>query len=393
MKIMNPRLKICIVTSNRADFGLLNNLINEINRYKKNFDLKIIVTGSHLFKSHGLTINEIIKNRQIKIFKKIEIYSTALHDANFISDALSKTIVKFQNIFKKYSNDIVVLLGDRYEILGVALAATINRIAIAHIHGGELTEGAIDDQIRHAITKFSHLHFVSAEEYKKRVIQLGEQPDTVHNVGALGLDSVINTKFFSKKEIEKILCIKFQKYFLIVTLHPETQKKGLTKNLIFQLLEALNQLKNTTIIFTMPGADLEYKIIKSEINKFIKKKNNAFFFKSLGQKLYLSCLKYSNGMIGNSSSGIFEMPYFGRGTINIGDRQKGRILMNSVINVNPVKQEILNAIKLIISKEFMLNKKSKKNIYGNGLAAKKIVNILKRIDLKNIRQKVFYNIN
>ena len=142
----------------------------------------------------------------------------------------------------------------------------------------------------------------------------------------------------------------------------------------------------------MPGADLEYKIIKSEINKFIKRKNNAFFFKSLGQKLYLSCLKYSNGMIGNSSSGIFEMPYFGRGTINIGDRQKGRILMNSVINVNPVKQEILNAIKLIISKEFMLNKKSKKNIYGNGLAAKKIVNILKRINLKNIRQKVFYNI-
>ena len=385
---MNNKLFIYLFTTTRAEFGLLKNLINEILKVQ-NLRLKVIVTGSHLDNSNGLTIKEIKEDR-IDVYKKIKIYNKFDGSSNKITESICISISKVANLLKRKPSDLVIILGDRYEIFSIAIASFIARIPIAHIQGGELTMGSIDDSIRHAITKLSHYHFVTNLIHKNRVKQLGENPNKIFNVGALGIDSILNTSLFLKCELEKILKIKFQNKILIVTIHPETQKKNYNNKMVTEIMKALSVLNNITIIITSPGLDHDSLLIKKIIKKYLKK--NIYYYKSLGQKIYLSCLNVSDGVLGNSSSGIIEAPFLKKPTINVGDRQKGRPLAKSIINSRPKKNEIVKAIGIIFSEQFKKRCLSTSNLFGKGDAAKKIVSILKKIKINDDLSKRFYDL-
>ena len=381
-------IKISVITSTRADFGLLKNLI--IILKKSNFKNTLIASGTHFSKKYGNTSNEI-KNSKIKIDAKITQKIKTNNSVN-VSKLMSNFIHETAKILDKLKPNLVILLGDRYEILGSAIAAHLSGIPVAHIHGGELTGGIIDDAFRHAITKMSQIHFVSNDVYRRRVIQLGENPKTVFTVGGMGVDSINKTKTLSKKLVEKKLKINFKKKSLLVNFHPETLNKGLAKYQIMELLNALKKHPDTTFIFTMPGAEVGNNFIIEEIEKFVKKNVNAFYFKSLGQINYFSILKIVDAMIGNSSSGLLEMPSFKKGTINLGSRQDGRLKSKSVIDVKVNSKEISNSIHKIYSKDFQRKIKSCKNPYGTGGASTKILKIIKKKDLKNILIKKFYDL-
>jgi len=381
-------MKIFLITSSRADFGLLKNLILEINKFNK-FNLKVIATGSHFSKKHGSTYEEIIQDK-IKIFKKITIKNKTLEPFDIIRD-MSVVLNKMASFLSKNRPDLLIILGDRYEILASAIPFYFYKIPIAHIHGGELTAGSLDDGVRHCLTKISNIHFVANEQYKRRIIQLGENPKYIFNVGGLGADNIHRMRFLSKKELQKNLNIKFKKKSLIINLQPEHSEK-LTKNLLTETLNALKTQKEKTLIFTMSGSDLYNNIIFHYIKNFVKKNNNCYFFKSLGSKNFLSCLRYVDGMLGNSSSGLLEMPSFKKATINIGKRQFGRLESKSVINVNPKKRLIAKAIERIYSLKFKKILKNSKNPYGNGKSIEKIVSILKKINLGKINNKIFFDL-
>ena len=382
-------MKICIITSTRADFGLLKNLIINIRKNKK-FILKVIASGTHFSEKYGYTYSEI-KESKIKIDKKIvcKFYSD---NPTGISNILSKCVVESSKIFKAFRPDILIVLGDRYEILASTIAAHLSRIPVAHIHGGEVTQGVVDDAFRHSITKMSHIHFVANKIYRNRVIQLGESPKNVYVVGGLGVDSISKTNLLTKKELEKKFNFKFNLNNFLVNFHPETLNKNLAKKQINEILSALGQLKNTNLIFTMPGADLESQIITNLVKRFIRKNKNSYFFKSLGQVNYFSFLKQVDGLIGNSSSGILEIPYFKKGTINIGTRQSGRLISKSVINTEIKKNKIISSVKKLLSKKFQKDIKKNINPYGSPGASKKIIKILKKIKIKNIFNKSFFDI-
>ena len=320
--------KILFITSSRADYGTLRNVILETQ--KRNKETYLLVTGSHLSSEFGNTIKEIKKDRIKKIIKK-KILNKKFKDAK-IDSYIAESVKITKDVISKKRPDVVVILGDRYELLGCAIAAMVSRVPIAHIHGGEVTAGAFDDSIRHSITKLSHLHFPCHEKYKQRLIQLGENPKSIFNYGSLGAHAISKLKFVKKKDIEKILKIKFEKKIILVTFHPVTLEKYMAEFHIKNLINFLNKLENTTIIFTSPNFDNERNILKKEIFNFVKKKNNVYFFHSLGSKLYLSLMKISYMVIGNSSSGVLETPSFGTRTINIGNRQKGRILSDNIVN-------------------------------------------------------------
>ena len=383
-------MKVCIITSTRADFGLLKNLIFEIKK-NKNFLLKVIASGAHFSKKYGYTYDEI-KESKIEIDKKI-ICKFKFDNPEGISQVMSKCILESSKIFESFRPDLLIVLGDRYEILASTISAHLCRIPVAHIHGGEVTQEVIDDAFRHSITKMSHVHFVANGIYKKRVIQLGENPKNIYVVGGLGVDSIKKTNLVTKNELEKKFNFKFSKANFLVNFHPETLNKNMAKQQIRELLSALTQLKNTSLIFTMPGADLENAIIAQAIKKFTLKNKNAYFFKSLGQINYFSFLKQIDGIIGNSSSGLLEMPYFKKGTINIGNRQTGRLISKSVINVKINKSKIILAIKKLLSNNFQKNIKNNTNPYGEPGASDKIVNILKKIKTEKIINKKFFDIN
>ena len=383
-------MKVCIITSTRADFGLLKHLIFKIKKNKK-FILKVMASGTHFSKKYGYTYDEI-KESKIKIYKKI-ICKFNSDNSVGISQVISKCIIESSKIFKAFRPDLVIVLGDRYEILASTISAHLCRIPVAHIHGGEVTQGVIDDAFRHSITKMSHIHFVANAIYKKRVIQLGESPKNVYVVGGLGVDSISKTNLLTKYELEKKFNFKFNATNLLVNFHPETLNKNLAKQQTRELLSALSQLKNTSLIFTMPGADLESQIVIKLIKKFTLKSKNAYFFKSLGQVNYFSFLKQVDGMIGNSSSGLLEMPYFKKGTINIGNRQSGRLISKSIINIKIKKSKIVQAVKKLLSNNFQKNIKNNINPYGNPGASDKIVKILKKIKTKKIINKIFFDIN
>jgi GDP/UDP-N,N'-diacetylbacillosamine 2-epimerase (hydrolysing) len=383
-------MKICIITSNRADFGLLKNLIFKIEK-NKNFILKVIASGTHFSKKYGYTYDEI-KESKIQIYRKI-ICKFNSDNSEGISQVISKCITESSKIFKTFRPDIVIVLGDRYEILASAISAHLSRIPVAHIHGGEVTHGVIDDAFRHSITKMSHIHFVANAIYKKRVVQLGESPKNVYVVGGLGVDSISKTNLLKKSELEKKFNLKFNKTNFLVNFHPETLNKNLAKKQIRELLSAFSELKNTGLIFTMPGPDLENEIVVKLIKKFTLKHKNAYFFKSLGQVNYFSFLNQVDGMIGNSSSGLLEMPYFKKGTINIGTRQSGRLFAKSVINIKIKKSKIIQAVKKLLSNNFQKNIRNNINPYGNPGASDKIIKILKKIKVKKIINKKFFDIN
>lgn len=382
--------KICVVTSSRADYGLLKSVISCLDSDPK-FNLQLIATGMHLLPKFGNTYKEI-ETDGFKIDYKIKMLSNS-DTAEAIIKSMGKGSINFADVLVKIKPDLIIVLGDRFEILTVVSSALIASIPIAHLHGGESTEGLIDEAIRHSITKMSHLHFVATENYRKKVIQLGEQPNRVFNVGGLGVDRIKNTKLLNKKEIEKILNFKFANKNLLVTFHPVTLEKNNEERHFKQLLLALKLLKDTNIIFTLPNADKNGQIIIKLIKNFVRKNLNAKSFSSLGQLNYLSCIQFIDGVIGNSSSGLLEIPTFKKGTINIGERQKGRVQASSIINCRPEKRSIELAIKKLYSKKFKLQLRKTINPYGNGGATKKIIKIIKNFNLDGILKKEFYNLD
>lgn len=380
--------KICVITGTRADYGLLQWLMNEI-KEDKYLKLQVIATGMHLSSEYGNTFAEIEKDG-FKIDFKVENLLNS-DTAVGVTKSVGLGIIGFADAFSKLKPDLILLLGDRFEILSAATAAMIGNYPLAHLHGGETTEGAFDEAIRHSITKMSHIHFVSNEIYRNRVMQLGENPSNVYISGGLGVDAIKRTKLFNKKDLEKELNFKFHKKNLLITFHPETLEKNYGIDQLDELLLALETLTNTGLIFTMPNADTGGKEISKKITAFILGKTNAIAFKSLGQRRYLSCIKYTDAVVGNSSSALAESPTFKKGSINIGERQKGRLKALSVIDCEPTKLSILNAIKKLYSKSFASNLINVQNPYGNGGASKFIVKTLKSIELDQIKIKSFHD--
>lgn len=384
---MNTR-KICIVTGTRAEYGLLFWLMKEIAN-DKDLELQLIVTGMHLSPEFGLTYKEIEKD--FTIDKKIEMLLSS-DTAVGISKSMGLAQISFAEAFDDLQPDILVVLGDRYEIFSAVSAAMIARIPIAHLHGGETTEGAFDESIRHSITKMSHLHFTAAEEYRDRVIQLGEEPNRVFNVGALGIDNIKKLKLLSKLDFEKSIDFKLNKKNILVTFHPVTLENATAKKQFQNLLDAIDILEDTHIIFTKANSDTDGRVINQMIDEYvIKNKHKAVGFTSLGQLRYLSALQFVDAVVGNSSSGLLEAPSFKIGTINIGDRQKGRIMASSIISCNSDIQSISNSFDLVYSKNFKQLLLETINPYGNGGSSIKIKNTLKDVLLTNIIKKSFYN--
>lgn len=381
--------KICVVTSTRAEYGLLYWLLKEIEADSE-LKLQLIVTGMHLSPEFGLTYKEIEK--EFKIDKKIEILSGS-HTSLDICAEMARVYEKFASALAELKPDILVLLGDRYEIFGVAGVASIMQIPIAHIHGGETTQGAFDEAFRHSITKMSHIHFAATNEYANRIIQLGEEPSRVFNVGGPGIENIKKLNLLNKNEFEKSIKFKLAKKNLLITFHPATLENSSAREQFNELLNALDELEETNFIFTKANSDTDGDVINKMIDEYVRQNpQKAAAFASLGQLRYLSAIKFVDIVLGNSSSGLLEVPSFKKATINIGDRQKGRARASSVIDVRPVKEEILAAIKRAYSKEFEQTLKDTINPYDGGNPSKKMVKILKEIKLDGILKKKFYDI-
>ena len=379
--------KISVITGSRADYGLLKWLILFLQK-DKNIKSSLIVTGTHLSKNYGYTI-DAIKKDGLEITYKINIKIKKTDEKN-LANSMAISLNKTTQALSKLKPDIVILLGDRYELLSSAISCMILNIPIGHIHGGELTEAAFDDSIRHSITKMSHLHFVANNIYKKRVMQLGENKKNIFNVGGLGLDNLKYIKLLNKNELEKNLGIKFLKKSCLVTFHPVTREKKSVNQLI-QLLDSMKNFKDITFIITSPNADTVGLKMKKVILQYVKKTKNFYFYNSLGQLRYLSTIKAVDFVLGNSSSGIIEVPELKKITINIGDRQKGRLMAKSIIQCKARKKDITRKINLIYNK--YKNKKiiNNSNLHGKAGASLKIYNILKRVNLKKLIKKKFYD--
>ena len=385
---MKTKRKICVVTGTRAEYGLLYWLMKEIEADDA-LELQLIVTGMHLSPEFGLTYKTIEK--EFRIDKKIEMLLSSDTPVG-ISKSMGLAQISFAEAYDELKPDIVVVLGDRYEIFSAASAAMIGRIPIAHLHGGETTEGAFDESIRHSITKMSHLHFTATDEYRNSVIQLGEHPDRVFNVGGMGIENIKRLKLLSKEEFEKSIDFKLNTKNILVTFHPVTLENATAKEQFGELLKAIDELEDTHIIFTKANSDTDGRVINRMIDDYVSKHaDKSVCFTSLGQLRYLSALQYVDAVVGNSSSGLAEAPTFKIGTINIGDRQKGRIMAESVINCKPDKGSILNAFEKLYSKEFQEGLRTSVNPYGDGCASVQIIEEIKRIDLKNILKKSFYD--
>jgi len=381
--------KICVITGTRAEYGLLYWLIKAI-KEDKELKLQLIVTGMHLSPEFGLTYKEIEK--EFSVDKKIEILLSS-DTSVAISKSMGLALISFSEAFEELKPDIVVVLGDRYEIFSATSAAMIAKIPIAHLHGGETTQGIIDEAIRHSITKMSHLHFTATNEYKNRVIQLGEHPNRVFNVGGMGIENIKRLKLLSLKEFEKSIDFKLNKKNILVTFHPVTLENNTAKEQFQELLNAIDELKDTNIIFTKANSDINGRVINQMIEEYVDNNTHkSVCFASLGQERYLSALQFVDVILGNSSSGILEAPSFKIGTINIGDRQKGRVKASSIIDCKPNKSSILKAFDKLYSKEFQEALKTTVNPYGNTCASEKIVEVLKSVNLENILKKSFYDL-
>ena len=382
--------KICVITGTRAEFGLLRPLI-ELIANDKELQLQLIATGMHLSPEFGYTLNEITE-AGFMVDKKVECLLSS--DSSIgVSKTIALAISGFADALAELTPDLVVVLGDRTEILGAVIATAMANIPIAHLHGGETTEGAYDEAIRHSITKFSHLHFTSTEAYRKRVIQLGEHPDTVFNVGAIGLDAIKKLPLLDKASFEQAIGFKLKERNILITYHPVTLEKEAPIETFENILIALDELTNTALIFTHANSDKNGRIINKMITEYVSShKDKAVEFKSLGQLRYLSALQFVDFVIGNSSSGMTEVPAFYIPTINIGDRQKGRINCESVINSNNSLEDIKKSITFALDKTFREKIQQQELLYGNGTAAEKILQIIKEHNHISIK-KSFYNID
>ena len=381
--------KICIITGTRAEYGLLRWVIESV-RDAPELELQLVVTGMHLSPEFGLTYREIEKDG-FKINYKIEMLLSSDTPAG-LAKSMGLGLIGFGDAFQKLHPDLILVLGDRFEIFSAVSAAMVAQIPVAHIHGGEATEGLIDEPIRHSISKMSHLHFVAAEEYRKRVIQLGENPDRVFLVGGLGIDNIKKMDLLDRSTLEDALDFKLGLKNLLITFHPVTLENATSAQQMSELLAALKMLEDTHLIFTMPNADTFGRVIFEMIKKFVAENLYARAYTSLGQLKYLSCIRHVDGVVGNSSSGLIEVPSFSKGTINIGDRQRGRLKAKSVIDCSPKQRSITASLQKLYSKEFQLILKTVKNPYGDGGASEKVVDTLIRTPLKDILKKRFFDL-
>ncbi|MFM8948345.1 MAG: UDP-N-acetylglucosamine 2-epimerase [Acidimicrobiaceae bacterium] len=380
--------KICVVTGTRAEYGLLHRLL-QILKNDPQIELQLVVTGSHLSPSHGMTVNEIESDGFVPVAK----LSVDLSDDSKLATvkAIADVTSKIAETFSSLKPDVVVLLGDRYEILAAAQAALILDIPVAHIHGGETTSGAFDDSIRHAITKMSSLHFVAAEEYARRVVQLGEQPSSVLNVGSLGVENALANKLLNKSDLSKSLNVELKNPLLLVTYHPTTRSTMSVTEEIDQVLSALENFSYCTIVFTGVNADPGNAEVSSRIAKFVQRDPKLrSLHASLGQIRYLSLLNLCDVVIGNSSSGIIETPAFGKPTVNIGNRQDGRLRADSIIDVNVAKQEIQTAIETALSPTWRERCAMTVSSYESSNTAQLIADTLKNAELN--LHKTFFDI-
>ena len=384
--------RIGIMTGTRAEYGLLKPLMQEINK-DNDLELYLIVSGMHLSPEFGMTYKEIEEDG-FEINAKVEMLLSSDSPAG-ISKSIGLGVIGFADEFQRADLDMLILLGDRYEALSAAICALVMRIPIAHLHGGELTEGAIDEGIRHSITKMSYLHFTSTEQYRNRVIQLGENPERVFYVGALGVENIKKINLMTKEELERSIHFEIDENTVIVTYHPVTLENNTVEEQFLNLLEVLDRNPKIRMIFTKANADTNGRIVNELIDKYAAQNSErACAFMSLGQKRYLSALKYCRIVIGNSSSGIIEAPSFGKPIINIGDRQKGRICADSVINCGYTQQEIQRAMETALTEEFENKARNCRNPYEKENTAANIISVIKdyllndKIKLK----KGFYDI-
>jgi GDP/UDP-N,N'-diacetylbacillosamine 2-epimerase (hydrolysing) len=356
----------------------------------KDLELQIIATGMHLSEEFGNTYQQIEKGG-FTIDKKVDI-SLSSDTELAISKSMGLGMIGFADAFNELKPDLIVVLGDRFEIFSAVSAAMIAKIPVAHLHGGETTEGAFDESIRHSITKMSHLHFAATNEYRDRIIQLGEQPNRVFNVGGLGIDNINRLKLLSKSDFEKDIDFELGEKNILVTFHPVTLENFSAKLQFQELLSFIDGLKNTKIIFTKANSDTDGRIINSMIDAYVAKRDNTIAFVSMGQLNYLSALQFMDAVVGNSSSGLLEAPSFNIATIDIGDRQKGRIKADSVISCSPTQESIGSAFYKSCSEDFKNIIDNTKNPYGNGGASKIVVDIIKDYDLNGILKKTFYDL-
>ncbi len=380
---------ICVFTGTRAEYGLLKPLMTLIEN-DTDLTLQILASGMHLSPEFALTYREIEADG-FTINEKVEILLSSDSPIG-LSKSMGLGLIGFSEALARLTPDILVILGDRFEALAVATAATIARIPIAHLHGGETTEGLIDEPLRHSITKMSHFHFVSTREYQRRVIQLGEHPDTVHNVGAIGLDNLKELQLLTKRDLEREIAFNINEHTALITLHPVTLEESTAAKKFKTLLDALDRQPHIRAIFTKANADTNGRQINQLIDKYVAANpNKAIAFTSMGRRNYLSAMQYVGAVIGNSSSGLLEAPSFGIPTINIGSRQAGRIRATSVIDCAPTVDELDHALSQAFSKQFKIFARTVKNPYkqaGTALRIKELIKISSNINLK----KVFYDL-
>ena len=377
---------ICAITSSRADYGLLYYTLKKLDSSKK-INLKIIASGMHLSKQHGFTYKEILKDNFI-IHQKVYFPSQSKNNKE-LSKSFTIAVKRYSASIDKIKPDSIILLGDRYEIFAAAIAAFLLQIPIFHCHGGEASYGSQDEYFRNCITKLSNIHFVATERYRKRVIQLGENPNNVYNVGGLGVENINKLKLLNKKKLQKILNVDFNNNTFLITFHPTTLEASNSLKHLNQIFEALEYFKDNNVIFTSSNSDVLGGLINKKIKNYVAKYKNFFFFYSLGQLVYLSTLKHSDLVIGNSSSGIIEAPSFKKPTVNIGKRQLGRERAISVLDCNPKKQEIITSIQKALSKSFLKKIKDCKNPYENGNSSKKILKTIEKFKLDSINNNFF----
>ena len=382
--------KICVITGTRAEYGLLRRVMQGI-KGDPELTLQVIATGMHLSPEFGHTFREIEKDG-FKIDRKVEMLISSDTSVG-IAKSMGLGLIGFADVFNELRPDLILVLGDRFEIFAAVAAALVARIPVAHLHGGEATEGLIDEAIRHSITKMSHLHFVAAEAYRQRVIQLGELPERVFLVGGLGTDNIKHLTLLDRTELEASLDFKFGQKNLLITFHPVTLEMSTAMDQMAELLAALAALKDTKLVFTMPNADTDGRSLIKMVEQFIAQHPNARAYSSLGQLRYLSCIAQVDGVVGNSSSGLAEVPSFRKGTINIGDRQRGRLQAASVINCEPCRKSIAVALERLYDINFQAGLSLVRNPYGEGGASEKIIATVKSVALDDVLKKRFYDFN
>jgi GDP/UDP-N,N'-diacetylbacillosamine 2-epimerase (hydrolysing) len=381
--------RICVVTGTRAEYGLLRWVMESI-RETPSLELQLVVTGMHLSPEFGLTYREIEADG-FRIDQRVEMLMSS-DTSTGLAKSMGVGLIGFADVLRDLQPDLLLVLGDRFEILSAVIAAMVARVPVAHLHGGEATEGAIDESIRHAITKMSHLHFVAAEEYRRRVIQLGEEPHRVYLVGGLGVDNIKKLVLLDRAALEASLGLVLGAKSLLVTFHPVTLEHQTSRHQMAELLAALDALQDTRLIFTMPNADTDGRVLMEMIHDFVSHHANARAYTSLGQLRYLSAASHVDGVIGNSSSGLTEVPSLRKGTVNIGDRQRGRLQAESVINCMPDRASIAASIATLYTPAFQKKLATVRNPYGDGGASARIVATLAAVPLDDILKKRFFDL-